>query len=101
MEVVVLRTTLDYRAKFIFKSMEDCEKFKHVFKDHFCNVPWNTPTIVDEQIFLGTDYKIISDPKKAAEDNLSWGFSLCKFHKISETEEQLSFVKNMIELAKK
>lgn len=98
MNVVVLKTGLDSRAKFIFKSMEDCEKFKYVFKDHWCNVPWLVPVFVDEQRYLTDigEFKIIEDPVQAAEDNLSWGFSLCKRYKIEETDEQKAFVRDLI-----
>ena len=61
---------------FYFNNIEDCRIFMDVFKDHWCNIIWEKPIEVPDCSIpyeeLGFNNK---DPKKRAEDNLSWGFN--------------------------
>ena len=95
-----MSTSYPHKATFYFKNIEDCNKFLYVFKDHFCNVPWETPKeIPDNSIKLSENEKrtLDKDPVKRAQDNLSWGFSLCSYYKIGVSSDQLSFVHSLME----
>lgn len=83
-----------HNVPFYFDNIDDCNEFLYVFKDHMCNVPWNKPEQVDSKSISST--KIIQNPKQSAERNLSWGFNACRFTSISETEEQLNSIRNII-----
>lgn len=77
-------------AVFYFNNMADCKTFMAVFDDHWCNVPWADP--IESDHFEGLDSKhkklMNTDPKRRAENNLSWGFGLTEFYKIGMTKEQ-------------
>lgn len=82
------------REVFYFHNMSDCKEFLYVFKDHWCNVPWETPIEIPDDTYITSRERICMDkpPKKRAEDNLSWGFSLVRFLGIELNKNQLSFV---------
>lgn len=65
---------------FYFHNMNDCNKFKHVFKDHWCNVKWKPPVEKDNFPECSSNGRknMDEDPVKRAEDSLSWGFNLVK-----------------------
>lgn len=84
--------------KFYFANMEDCETFMQVFKDHMCNIPWKKPVEAPSFPEMTEKYRrymevISADPKKAAESDLMWGFSLVDSLHIGLTGSQQSFVK--------
>lgn len=83
---------------FYFHTMQDCKDFMYVFKDHWCNVPWNTPVEITSDTYISEDLKREMDkpPKKRAQDNLSWGFNLVERLDIDLTKEQNNFVKSMM-----
>ena len=84
------------KEKFYFHDMGDCEKFKRVFENHWCNLEWSAPEVAD--MFPGMTKDDIEDmdkhPKKRAEDDLSWGFA---HQKDGLTSEQKAFVEMMLE----
>lgn len=80
-----------------FKTMEDCDTFKYVFKDHMCNVPWEQPIEAcsfPEMTNLQRHHmeEMSKDIKKYAESNLSWGFSIMEGCEIGLTSEQQAMV---------
>lgn len=84
-----------------FKNMEDCNKYLHVFKDHWCNVPWKKPIekdVNDLSPFEKSkmDKFLIQDPIKSAEDNLSWGFHNCDYAFIGLADDQKSTVQSLV-----
>ncbi len=81
---------------FYFHNMKDCEDFLYVFKDHWCNVPWEEPILIPDDENIGSNNRKYMDipPKERAEDNLSWGFSLVKRLGIDLTKEQSNFIKS-------
>lgn len=83
---------------FYFHTMEDCNTFKNVFVDHWCNVPWKDPVEIPDDYPIDLAHKTYmdKDPKTYAELNLSWGFSLVKRLGIGQTNDQGSFVQEMI-----
>ena len=83
---------------FYFHTMEDCNKFLYIFRDHWCNVPWKEPIEVpDDYPISARDQEVMDeDPKERAERDLSWGFSLVKRLEIRQTEKQNAFVEEMI-----
>ena len=85
-------------SKFYFRTMTECEIFMNVFRNHFCNVPWNTPKIIPDTSELSEyDLKYLNrDPKIRAESNLSWGFSLVKFNNIDLNEQQMNFINDFM-----
>lgn len=86
-------------GNFYFKTMEECKSFLYVFKDHWCNIPWDIPKEVSSDKANLTNYQIRSlevDPKKRAEENLSWGFNFIKYHDLNKTtEEQILFIQRL------
>lgn len=98
--MVKLTARDDKRARFFFRSLNDCETFKYVFKDHWCNVVWNNPEEgnFDKEMDEWDERLIDVDPKKRAENNLSWGFHLCENTGNDKlTEEQEEFVASMVD----
>ena len=100
--MVKLTTPYDSNAEFLFKDMKSCGEFMNVFRDHWCNIVWNTPEQQDSFPEANTEYwkKHINDsPKVLADNNLSWGFSLLKDKGLDKelTPEQSQFVANMVE----
>lgn len=94
--IIELKTIDSYMflaATFYFTSMENCNKFKYVFEDHWCNVPWDDPIELPDYYPLSSYWRehINDDPKKLAEDNLMWGFQNCKFNGYDKltSEQQL------------
>lgn len=81
---------------FYFNNIKDCEIFKSVFKDHWCNVTWEEPVEVNSVPYEKSEY-INDDPKKRAEDNLKWGFNSIWASEVDGelTEDQQSFVNSM------
>lgn len=87
-----------YQNSFYFHNIDDCNKFKFVFHDHMCNVPWNPPKEVPDDMVIPDrkrEYMDL-DPVKFAEGNLSWGFNLMKCISIGLTEEQNVFVGTVV-----
>lgn len=85
-----------YNITRYFKTIEDCNKYLYVFKDHWCNVPWKDP----EEI-TGFDAKAsveaINDPIEIANGDLGWGFNNCDLNNIEETKEQRDLVSKIAE----
>ena len=82
MEVVTLRCTKkntynQEHTEFHFKDNESADKFLYVFKDHWCHVSFDKIK-EDKPISKSLEEELAKDPKKRAEDNLSWGFNLAK-----------------------
>ena len=79
--------------------MEDCKAFLYVFQNHWCNVHWEKP--IEKESFpemKEKDYESIQkDPKKRAEADLDWGFSLEKYLGRGTTEAQSAFIAAMVE----
>lgn len=90
---------LTFGGIFYFHTMQDCNDFLYVFKDHWCNVPWENPKEVSDDFKISESQRKSMDkpPKERAESNLSWGFSLVKRLGIDLTESQNLFVKGMVE----
>lgn len=65
---------------FYFKNIDDCNEFKQVFKDHWCNIRWEEPVEIHDntKISDGERKQMNRNPKERAESDLSWGFSLEK-----------------------
>lgn len=82
------------REVFYFHNMSDCKDFLYVFKDHWCNVPWKTPIEIPDDTYITSKERVCMDkpPKKRAEDNLSWGFSLVRLLGIELNKNQSTFV---------
>lgn len=87
-----------FGGTFYFHTMQDCNDFLYVFKDHWCNVPWEKPREVSDDFPISRIQRESMDkpPKKRAESSLSWGFSLVKRLNIDLSESQNLFVKNMV-----
>lgn len=96
--MVKLETIYSNESSFFFYTMRDCKAFLHVFRDHWCNVPWKPP--VEAQDFpempVSARSAMDKDPVKRAEGSLSWGFSLVKHHRIGATEKQNAFINSLI-----
>lgn len=84
---------------FYFHNMKDCNKFLYTFQDHWCNVKWKEPIEAEsfDDISECQRKDMDKSPKKRAEDNLSWGFSLCKDNDQGLTDEQKDFINKFIE----
>lgn len=93
---------------FYFNTKEDCEAFMGVFKDHGCNIEWAPMVQVNaDYVPLDALEEAMKDPKKRAEDNLEWGFTMVERqvmralrHGESITPEQKDTVNRMIENAR-
>lgn len=81
--------------KMCFESMEDCNKFLYVFRDHWCNVPWTKPVEVDK---VPDGYSLVKDPIKEAEGNLNWGFRQCERSNIGNTIEQKALTRAIMNI---
>lgn len=90
---------LTFGGTFYFHTMQDCNDFLYVFKNHWCNVPWEKPREVPNDFPIGKSQRksMNEPPKKRAESNLSWGFSLVKRLNIDLSESQNLFVKDMVD----
>lgn len=87
---------------FYFNTMEDCDKYKAVFEDHWCNIPWNTPVEVDPIDVPDEDLALIAnDPEVRADKNLPWGFNLTKSLGIGLTTEQKATVQEIMKITGK
>lgn len=79
--------------------MNDCEKFIYVFKDHWCNIEWENPAKVPDNLKI-SDYErkaLDKDPVERAESNLSYGFNLVRYcGKDKLIKEQSLFIKEII-----
>lgn len=96
------RLSKTMKRVFYFKDMEDCERFLYVFKDHYCNVPWDEPEESDEfsNMDVNDIYDMDEDPVDRADRSLGWGFSLCDSLEIGLTnyqKEEVRMIMNMIE----
>lgn len=83
---------------FYFHDMKDCREFMNTFENHWCNIPWKEPIEISDDTYIDSDQRRYMDesPKKRAEDNLLWGFSMEKRLGIGLNNEQNDFVKSMI-----
>lgn len=81
-----------------FHTMEDCRKFIHVFKDHWCNIPWKDPVEADNFPEMTRYHResMDKDPVKRAESDLNWGFSLARSIGIGLTSVQITTVDRMM-----
>jgi len=88
---------LTFGGTFYFHTMQDCNDFLYVFKDHWCNVPWEKPREVSDDFPISRIQRESMDkpPKKRAGSSLSWGFSLVKRLNIGLSKRQNLFVKGM------
>lgn len=98
--MIKLEVKANYRRSFdtpfYFKDIKDCNIFKHVFKDYWCNIPFDPPEEIPDNTDIGDMRKYLNmDPKERALNNLSWGNSLVKFHDIDVRDE---FQKYLIDL---
>lgn len=85
-------------AVFYFHTLEECNIFKYTFRDHWCNIKWEKPIEISNNTHI-SEYQRKSmdkDPKKRAEDNLSWGFNRSENSNSGLTREQNNFIQNMI-----
>lgn len=99
--MIYLSTRIENQNPSFFHTMDDCIKYMKVFEDHWCNVPWDQPReIRDETIPKDKLEKLKrfadKDPKERAEQDLSWGFSLCEVYGIENTAAQKAFVESFI-----
>ena len=86
-------------AAFYFRNRTDCDAFMSVFRNHMCNVPWKS-TVESAFFPEASDSQraaMARDPKVRADENLSWGFSLVRYHGIEDTREQDRFVGSFME----
>ena len=83
---------------FYFYNMRDCEDFLYVFKDHWCNVPWEKPIEAPSDTLISFYDRKSMDvpPKKRAEDSLFWGFSLVNRLGIGLDDKQISFLNSFV-----
>ena len=79
---LAVKANHSYRSEhvFYFHNMNDCNAFKEVFRNHWCNIRWEKPVEIpnDTKIEYNKRKAMDKDPKQRAESNLSWGFSLEK-----------------------
>lgn len=89
------------RAEWYFKNLADCEEFKAVFRDHWCNIVWNPVEIVDTNKLTADQKRSMEkDPKERAQDDLKWGFnSYTRQHEECNklTKSQARFVSQMVD----
>lgn len=84
---------------FYFETIEDCERFKYVFKDHWTGVKWKKPVNIEikyipyEEIKWFNKYKT---PEEYAEANLSWAFNSLFVEEPKLSKEQDLFVQTMV-----
>lgn len=73
-----------------FHNMKECNEYLYVFNDHWCNVPWKSPVEIPDDADIPYQDRACMDmpPKKRAEADLSWGFSLVKSLEIELNYEQ-------------
>lgn len=90
---------LTFGGTFYFHTIQDCNDFLYVFKDHWCNVPWEKPREVPNDFLIGENQRKSMDKpsKERAESNLLWGFSLVKRLNIDLFERQNLFVRGMVD----
>lgn len=84
---------------FYFHNMDDCNKFKYVFKNHWCNIKWEKPVEIPNDTKISEyDRKVMDkDPEERAESDLSWGFSLEKYEEWDKrTSSQNAFINSFI-----
>lgn len=89
------------KAEWYFRDAFDCKEFMATFRDHWCNIVWNPVEIVDtDKLTADQRSSMEEDPKKRAENDLSWGFnSYMKQHEECNklTEPQTDFVSKMVD----
>lgn len=74
---------------YYFHNMKDCEAFKHVFKDHWCNVSWKSPEeIPDNKVPEKSRKYMNEDPKARANCDLGPMFGMLRDQGIRRTSEQ-------------
>lgn len=61
-----------------FNTLQECEEYLYVFKDHWCNVKWKEPIKVSDISNSNEKEYMKKSPKERAEADLSWGFSMMK-----------------------
>lgn len=90
-------------AEFYFWNIRDCNKFKYVFANHWCNVDWNkVEQIPDSELSNLSEFhrnSMDEDPEERGRKALDWGFnSYMKQHsERSVTPAQAEFVDKMVE----
>lgn len=100
MEKVIKLTSdaLINNTSFYFKTIEDCKKFKYVFYDHWCNIPWKVELVDISSLSEYHLNHLNEDPKIKAEQYLNWGFNFVRFNGLEEcTKEQDEFLNSFIE----
>ena len=86
-------------VSFYFKTIQECEDFKKVFRDHWTHVKWEKPEEVDEHSVPSHKKEYINrPPKERAESNLSWGFNSTFTNEAQKeiTEAEEAFVSAMV-----
>lgn len=97
--MIKLETKMEKGSVFYFKTINDCKKFMYVFENHWCNIDWEEPEEVPDDVNMSYYQRKLldKDPKDRAESNLNWGFQLLRYlHKDQLTQEQSLFVSNLI-----
>lgn len=86
---------------FYFETIEDCERFKYVFENHWTGVKWKKPVEVSEDDVPDDELEYIKKydtPEAMAKDNLSWAFNSSFIDGEGDLiKEQNLFVSKMIE----
>lgn len=108
--MVKLVASYDREVEWYFSTMDDCEKFKKVFRKNGLNIIWDDP--IKEDTFPEVDPMIqrVADqsPKKRAKKALLWGYGvytrqkidlfLCSTQGKMLSDEQRSVFRNLKEL---
>lgn len=82
---------------FHFRTMDDCKKFMYVFRNHWCNIPWEEPAEIPDYTKINDDQYIDVDPVARAMGNLTWGFSALRSHNMDTlTGEQQSVLSDIV-----
>lgn len=95
--MIKLTTKNKPKESFYFIDYNDCETFKRVFEDHWCHIKWKKPK--EKECFNNMtdyDYSMLGNPKKLAEDNLSWAFNREDSYSDSLTTEEQAFIDNIV-----
>lgn len=84
---------------FYFNTIEECERFKYVFSNHWTGVKWKTPVEINECDIPYDKIRYIKrfkSPEEYAEDNLKWGFNSLFIEEPKLSKQQESFIQMMI-----
>lgn len=90
-------------TEFYFNTIEECERFKYVFRNHWAGVKWKDPVNVSKNDipYKKLEYmKRYKTPEEYAEANLKWGFNATNPWDRSEDKlstEQESFIQMMMD----